>query len=380
MVRLLSTGLGSANPLQPEHGERVFSIIETVSDDPHPTPDDEADSTMSPEDLSLNSVRSRAVEAAVDYGVWKYRRDPASSLDDVIALVDRHLDPAVDPSVAVRSAIGRNFSNLIAFDLAWATTAAERIFPADEASRRLWAAAWDAYLWRGLQNKPTWLALESQYALAVRRIEPGSDERRQQGRDQALANHLVNLYWAGEIGLDEGLLADLLAVADESLRRFVLENVGRGIAQNGATIDDVVLGRLIALWNSRVDAVRTNPSGELSAFGWWFSAERLPVERRLQGLRDALALSGNAEPAHQVVEQLATLSAGRPRDCVELLVTMTVAEADGWRFSLWDGSASQIIKTAMSSADPEAMRLAREAASRAAARGHAKWLEFLEAP
>jgi hypothetical protein len=224
------------------------------------------------------------------------------------------------------------------------------------------------------------LVLVDQYALAVRRFEPGSEERRQQGRGQSLANHLVNRYWAGEIGLQDGLLADLLAVADEELRRFVLESVGRGIAQNATTIDQVVLDRLVALWDSRVDAVRLHPpSGELKAFGWWFCAERLPVAQRLQGLRDALSLSGNAEPAHQVVEQLATLSTEHPREAAELLVDMTEAEADGWRFSLWDASASQIIKTAMASADPEAMRLAREAASRAAVRGHAQWLEFLEA-
>jgi hypothetical protein len=380
VVRLLSTGLGSAHPLLPEHEDHVLSIFERISDDPHPTPADEAESSMSPEDLSLNSVRSRAIEAVLEYGVWKYRRDPGASFDEVIALVDRHLDPEVDPSLAVRFMIGRNFSNLIAFDRTWATTAAERIFPADEALRPLWSAAWDGYLWRGIHNKPTWLALENQYALAVSRIQPGTEERRQQGRDQSLANHLVNLYWAGEIGLHEGLLEDLLAVADESLRRCVLETVGRGIAQNGATIDDVVLERLVGLWNSRVDTVRSDPSGELSAFGWWFAAERVPVGQRIQGLRDALSLSGSAEPAHEVVEGLATLSAEHPRVAAELLVAMTGAEADGWRFTLWDGSASQIIKTSMASADPEAIRFAREAASRAAARGHAQWIQFLAEP
>jgi hypothetical protein len=383
VVRLLSTGFSSANPLQPEHGDRALAVIESVTNDPHPTPEDEVSygpPNMSPEDLSVNSVRSRAVEAAIDYGVWKYRSDPDSSFEDVIAIVERHLDPEVDPSVAVRSAIGRNFSNLVAFDRSWAEHAADRIFPADEKLRHLWTAAWDSYLWRGLRNKPTWLTLQSQYALAVRRVEPGNDERTQRGRDQALTNHLVSLYWAGEIGLENGLLTDLLTVADEDLRRSVLETVGRGLAPDGPPLEDSVLRRLLTLWNSRVDAVRSKPTGELSAFGWWFCSSQIPQDVRVQGLRDALALSGHAEPAHQVVEQLAAMSSEHPGEAVELLGRMAEREDDGWRFTLWDESAARIIKTGVASSDPEALRLAGEAASRAAARGHARWLEYLETP
>ena len=383
VVRLLSTGFRSTNPLRPEHGDRALAIIESVTNDPHPTPADEekyGPPNMSPEDLSLNSVRSRALEAVIEYGVWKHHRDPDASFEDVISIVDRHLDPATDPSVAVRSVIGRNFSNLVAFDRPWAESAASRIFPAEEELRHLWTAAWDGYLWRGLRNKPTWLALRDQYALAVRRVESGNDERRQRGRDQALGNHLVSLYWSGEIELEDGLLADLLAVADEELRRSLIEAVGRGLVRDGPPLEEPVLQRLLALWNSRVAAVRTNSSGELSAFGWWFCSSQIPLVVRLQGLPDALALSGHAEPAHQVVECLAALSSAHPLDAAELLGAMAASEDDGWRFTLWDESAAQIIKTAVASGDPEAARLAGEAASRAAARGHAQWLEFRKTP
>ena len=383
VVRLLSTGFRSAKPLQPEHGDRALAVIESVTNDSHPTPADEekyGPPNMSPEDLSLNSVRSRALEAVIEYGVWKHHRDRDSSFEDVISIIDRHLDPATDPSVAVRSVIGRNFSKLVAFDRPWAEDAASRIFPAEEELRHLWTAAWDGYLWRGLQNKRTWLALRDQYALAVCRVEPGNDERRQRGRDQALGNHLVSLYWSGEIGLEDGLLADLLAVADEELRHSLLETVGRGLVPDGLLLEEPVLERLLALWDSRVAAARTNPSGELSAFGWWFCSSQIPLDVRLQGLRDALDLSGHAEPAHQVVECLAALSFEHPRDAAELLGDMAVSENEGWRFTLWDESAAQIIKTAVASGEPEAVRLANEAASRAAARGHARWLEFLKTP
>ncbi|MHB8344039.1 MAG: hypothetical protein ACYDED_07225 [Ferrimicrobium sp.] len=383
VVRLLSTGFLSTKSLQPEHGDRALAVIESVTNDPHPTPADEEQygpPNMSPEDLSLNSVRSRALEAVIEYGMWKHRRDRDSSFEDVITIVERHLDPATDPSVAVRSVIGRNFSNLVALDRPWAESAASRIFPAKEELRHLWSAAWDGYLWRGLRSKPMWLALRDQYELAVRRVEPGNDERRQRGRDQVLGNHLVSLYWSGEIGLVDGLLADFLAVADEELRRSLIEAMGRGLVPDGPPLEEPVLQRLLALWNSRVAAARSIPSGELSAFGWWFCSSQIPLVIRLQGLRDALALSGHAEPAHQVVKCLADLSLERPRDAAELLGAMAESEDEGWRFTLWDESAAQIIKTAVASGDPGAVKLAGEAASRAAARGRAQWLEFLKTP
>ncbi len=109
-------------------------------------------------------------------------------------------------------------------------------------------------------------------------------------------------------------------------------------------------------------------------------ARALPIERVPELLRDALTLSGHAEPAHQLVERLATLSSEHPREAAELLGAVAESEGGGWHFTLWDESAAQIIKTGIPGGDPEAARLAGEAASRAAARGHAQWLEFLTTP
>lgn len=378
VMRLLSTGFTAAHPLRDEHRARVFAVIAAVATDPHPSPVDEeryGPPNMSPDDLALNSVRPRAIDVAVQYGVWIYRRHPDDPFREITDLIDEHLDSAADPSIAVRAVLGSQFSNLMALDGTWATRAADRIFAVGESQRRLWEAAWDAFLWRGLQNKPTWIALRDKYALAVARIVPDTDDRRQQSRDRALANHLTSLYWAGELPLDEGLIAEFFAIADEETRRQALESIGRGLAQEGPALDEAVMTRLFALWDRRVEAARSNRSIELSAFGWWFCSTRLPVEPRIKGLQDALDISGSAEPAHLVIDQLATLSSGAPREAAELLVAMVEHESDGWRLSLWDDSATTVIRTALASSDPEALRLAREIASRAAARGHTTWLD-----
>lgn len=378
VMRLLISGFTGAHPPGNEYRQRIFDLIAAVARDPHPTPAEEerfGQPNMSPDELALNSVRPRAIDAAVQYGIWVYQNHPDDPFSAITRLIEHHLDPVADPSVAVRAVLGREFSNLLAFDRGWAE-AATRIFPADEPLRRLWEAAWDAYLWRGLRNKPTWLALRDQYALAVARLKPGSEDRRDQARDHALANHLMSLYWSGELTLDEGLLADFFARADDETRRLALESVGRGLAQDGPPLEPGVLDRLLALWDSRVQAAQTGASKELSAYGWWFCSTRLPAEHRLNGLRNALNLAGAAEPAHLVVEQLASLSADHPRPAAELLAAMVDHETAGWRLSLWDESAVTIIRNARASHDRDASRAAQEAASRAAVRGHLSWLDI----
>jgi hypothetical protein len=378
VMRLLTSGFTGPHRPGDEHHQRIFDLIAVVARDPHPTPAEEerfGPPNMSPDDLALNSVRPRAIDAALQYGVWVYQNHPDDHFSEITSLIEQHLDPVADPSVAVRAVLGREFSNLLAFDRGWAEGAAARIFPAEEPLRRLWEAAWDAYLWRGVRNKPTWLALRDQYALAVARLTPGSEDRRDQGRDHALANHLMNLYWSGELSLDEGLLAEFFDRADDETRRLALESVGRGLAQDGPPLEPAVLDRLLALWDSRVQTAQTKPSKELSAYGWWFCSTRLPAERRFDGLRNALTLSGAAEPAHMVIEQLAALSADHPRSAAELLADMVDHETDGWRFSLWDESAATIIRNALTSPDHEARLAAQEATSRAAARGHLSWLD-----
>jgi hypothetical protein len=379
VMRLLCMGFEAVHPLLEEHRERVFAAISAVATDPYPSPADEerfGPPNTSPDHLALNSVRPRAIDAAVQYAVWIYRRNPEDPFTEVIVLLEQHLDPDADPSVAVRSVFGSQFGNLVALNSTWAAGVAEKVFPAAVAQRPLWEAAWDAYLWRGIQNKPTWLTLRGQYALAVSRVEPGTDDRHQTSRDHALVQHLMNLYWAGELDLGEGLLGDLYAVADDDSRHLALETIGRSLAQDGPPLDEVVVDRLLALWDARVEVTRTHPTRELSAFGWWFCSSHIDVDRRIAGLRDALELSGSAEPAHMIIEQLGTLSAQLPHQAAELLAEMVEHEVEGWRLSLWDDGAATVIRAALASSNPATAQVAREVASRAAARGHPAWLDI----
>ncbi|WP_427170976.1 hypothetical protein [Arthrobacter sp. 92] len=378
VMRLLSQGFASSNPPTDNHRRRIFVVIATVASDPNPSPDDEeryGSSNNSP-DLSLNCVRPRAIEAVMRYGVWVYQRHPNDAFIEVTELVAKHLDPREEPSVAVRSVLGSHFGNLVAFNQEFAAQAASRVFPDDERYRALWEAAWGGHLARGMPNRPTWKALQAQYALAVARLEGEGDDGHKHGRTRALGNHLVHLYLAGELRLEDGLIAEFFDKADEEVRRQILEWIGRWLAEEDTSLEPPLLDRLLALWDSRIAAARAAPTKELSAYGWWFCSPRLTTDRRVCGLRDALALSGSVEPAHLVVEHLAALSSEDPRSAAELLVEMVNREENGWRFAQWDESARTIIHNAQASPFAFAQEAAQHAASRAAARGHLAWLEF----
>jgi hypothetical protein len=143
VIRLLGVGL-AGDLIDLGDRARVFAIIEALAADPHPSPSDEeayGPPNMSAEDLAANCVRSRAIMLAVDYGIWVYRHDPGDAFSEITALLEDHLDPSVDPSVAVRAAIGAQFPNLVAFDRTWSARAAGTIFPAGADGRPLWEAA-----------------------------------------------------------------------------------------------------------------------------------------------------------------------------------------------------------------------------------------------
>lgn len=209
------------------------------------------------------------------------------------------------------------------------------------------------------------------------RIEPHTNDKRQQSRDRNLAQHIMVLYWGGSLALDSGLVPQMFAAADEATRTHALEWIGRWLVQEGPSAKDEVVERLLALWAQRVEAVRAQPSKELSAFGWWFCSPQIPPEPRLQGLRSAVALSGGVKNSEKVVEDLAALSGHYPRESAELLAAMVEHEPDAWRIAMWDPGATTVLLGAQSSGDQDALQFAVETANRAAARGQEAWLRLL---
>lgn len=121
LASLLSAGSKSRTSQIPiAERERVWALLDVLVKDPDPTPEDEeryGGANMDPSTLSLNTTRGQAMHAAVGYGLWIRRSMEAGQPEAVLReegfarmpelrdVLDMHLDPAREPSLAVRAGL-----------------------------------------------------------------------------------------------------------------------------------------------------------------------------------------------------------------------------------------------------------------------------------
>ena len=143
-----------------EFRKRVWQIIEPLTSDPEPTIEDEAQydsSNFEPANLAINTTRGEAMHTVIQYTLWIRRHiekgaDSNDRIDrgfeempEVRDILEKHLDPSFDPSLAIRSVYGRWFPWLVLLDEKWARDNTELIFPSEEEYRVFFQAAWNHY-------------------------------------------------------------------------------------------------------------------------------------------------------------------------------------------------------------------------------------------
>jgi hypothetical protein len=154
---------------------RVWVVIVDSCADPDPDIDREANATHEGYGgfmgLALNVARPQAIRAAISYGLRLRRRSPDADISTVVALLDKHLDPARDPSKSVRSIYRELFPSLVWMAPEWAAAHMESIFPTDVAQQERLDAAWDAYLGGGRITDAAWGLLIDRYGTMIDRLE-----------------------------------------------------------------------------------------------------------------------------------------------------------------------------------------------------------------
>jgi hypothetical protein len=104
--------------------------------------------------VAINSVRGDGLAAAVRYAVWveSHMRGEAAqpvgfaAMPECHSVLRAHLDPNIDPSLAIRALFGEWFPVLHWIDPTWATDNWQQVFPADDGSRNLRRAAWESFI------------------------------------------------------------------------------------------------------------------------------------------------------------------------------------------------------------------------------------------
>jgi len=333
---------------------------------------------------SINRIRPRAIRNVIMYLEWcrdNLRAETFSfnAVPEVETLLQKHLDISVDASLDVRLIYGEFLPFLMTVDLSWVKENVERIFPRDPALRFLKDVAWVAYLTANSAYDQAFEILRSEYVVAI--DELGSDRELGRGHmldqpDEKLAQHLMQLYWRGRIGLESGgILESFYGKADDALLGHTVTYVGRSISDT-KEIPDEILSRLQQLWDYHLS--RAADSGhvrEMAAFGWWFNSAYFEDNWALEHLLKSLQLSnGNMEPKLGTLQRLAKLAERYPDmviRCTELII-----EAELVDVILWVDDLNTILETVLKSGT-DASKVARNIIQKLGVRGHLQYRSLL---
>jgi hypothetical protein len=373
----------------------VWRVIERLTEDPNPTLEHEArygGANMDPMTLSLNTNRGEAMHCVVHYALWCRQHLGAAQhngagteapgfteMPEVRGVLEKHLDPGYDPSLAIRAVYGVWIPWLIDLDTEWVTGNLLRIFPLQDELRPLRDAAWETYI---VFNRPwdnTFNVLRDEYARAIELIGKSLIETRRGERpDRHLAEHLIVLYGRGRLSLDAGgsLLDRFFKTAPDDLREHALSFIGRSLINTETVIPSEVIERFRSLWSARLHEAQSASSlfsytGELAAFGWWFASAKFDDAWAIEQLQTVLKLSVPVDPYHMVLERLERLAPTMPVIAVDCLGLMIENDKKGeYRYS-WHGSISVILEAAIGSSNYDARRSAEALIHKLGARGSA---------
>ena len=392
-VILLSEGLQD-DEIQLDQRDAVWAIIDAVADDPHPTPEDDAEPTGDVASRSINCVRGNALHATIHYALWIYRslvggiRTDAVTFDmdtipEVRARLDRHLDSDIDPSPAVRAVYGRWFPYLVLLDANWAERNVERIFPDQHPELR--DAAWETYVrFCPVYNTPFQL-LREQYAAAVRRLsarEPDAADNR--GRPAMhLGEHLLAMAARGFLswGDDDSLLRGYFENAGAKDAGDAIEWIGGDLANEDKHFPPESVARLASLAEALIDFVQEAGSdrmAHLGSLGRWIASGRYEAEWTLAQLARLIESTGSAKPHFQVMDCLVELSDGHPEETLTVFESWVAAESPQRVLLGRTDSARAILDAALAS--PSARDRARSVIDRLLAAGHREFRDLRATP
>ncbi|MFH1930699.1 MAG: hypothetical protein ABIN18_03800 [Pseudomonadota bacterium] len=392
---------GTNNDFIPyEFRERVWSIIEPLTRDPDPTLADESRREENSDDayiLAINSARGEAMSAVVEYALWVRRcieKSPGGEekikqgfalMPEVKTVLNWHLEPSNDPSIAVRAIYGRFFPWLLLLDRKWTLDNLDRILPPGQFNDRLYAAAWNTMmLYVPAYNDPLEI-LRDRYFEAVQNLGKVDKKRnRHTDRNEKLAEHLMLFYSRGKIQLSDNLLQEFWKTADDEIRGYALGFVGRSLKNAERDFDAEILKKIKALWESRVAVAKsakdkTNYEKEMSAFGWWFASGRFGDKWSSDQYLEVLEIGKITQSDYFVVERLGVLVKTLPVETVKILSKMILVDKSGWIISGNRQEINPILSTALQSPEKAAQDEAKTLINRLVARGYADFNNLLNA-
>jgi hypothetical protein len=382
--------------LRPEHREQAWSLLERLTKDSDPTPEQDNESAADPANLSINTTRGEAFHSLFKYALWVYRatreeREAIGELQstfrpmpEVAEILERHLSPDVEKTAAIRSVYGQWFPWLVLLDREWASAHRSTIFPPGNSSNEklLRNAAWTTYVTFCPVYDDCFEVLYEEYVAAIDRIggDSGKISTSLRDADEHLGDHLMVLLGRGKLVLEEGggLLGRFLDKADDDLVGRTLASVGRSLQNEVQDIPEEVLVRFRQFWEEISKSLYRSPQNHLKAlraFGWWFTSKRFPEDWSFQHLGAVLQLANGIEFEHEVLEIVAELAASDPLRAVS--IAREIVRVDEHRWNVLGGREQLFVILRAAMDDEHSSEEAKMLVHELGARGHIEFRDLL---
>jgi hypothetical protein len=374
---------GPAEAPQSER-EAIRALLAALAEDPDPTPAQEAQHDgegMDPATLAINTTRGEAMHGVVRYVLWVERALGEEAGEEAQAtgigfapeardLLERHLDVAVDPSLAIRAVYGQWFPQFVRLDTDWARRLAPLVFPTAPERGAEFDAAWNAYVVFNRPYTAVFEVLRDAYAHAVSKAAEREDSAvRADSPEERLADHLLTYRVLGATaGGGDDLFATFWKTAGSALRKQVLTQAGWSLERSpklGAEIGS----RFVATWEWIFAETSGDDPGALAGFGAWLGAPTLDGGWLLRQARAVLDLGVHLDPAFVVYRALPRLAAENPRDTIAVLRGMMLTDAEGWSPYGATDEIREALRLVLASDDADASRNAEEVVDLLGARG-----------
>jgi len=390
IARFLSEGL-SGKKFAYAKREKIWSILEPITEDPDPTEERENKYGMDPASLSINSTRGEAMHTVMRYALWirqqlEEQEDAQQriahgfdEMPEVRTVLEKHLDLSEEKTFAIRAVYGQWLPWLILFDAGWVRRNMDKIFLlAGKPPQLFYEAVWNTYVVFCAPYDNVFEIIKEQYVVAVNAlVEPKNEGQRRRDPDKHLAEHLMVFYWRGK--LDAAVLEAFWSKASPKLRGYALESVGRSLYRGEGAVLPQIIDRIKSLWETRLAEVKAQAGTsdgcpEMSGFGWWFISKKFDDTWAIDQLLEALKIAGRVDPTHMVAERLAAVVALFPEKVIKALRLIVDGEKESWGFSSWSDKAKEILRFALGT---EARQSAEDLIHYLGSRGYLEFGELL---
>jgi hypothetical protein len=357
----------------------VWSVLETLTEDPNPTPAYEeryGGTNQDPFTLSLNTLRGEAFHTLFKYINWcRKTLDIADrtleSTPEILPVLEKHLNPEADSSLAVRAVYGERLPALVAFDPEWVSAHLATIFPEADELMNLRRAAWETFIiwtrpWDNVFDR-----VSEQYQWAIDNLDDKTLTRSESPANH-LAEHLLTFYARQRIELDDdGMLSKFYISASDQLAAHIFWFIAR-ILRDG-DVSPEVHQRFVNLIEKRIAHGQEHPI-EMKSFGWLFTLAKFEPEWRLRRLREALEISPASDPDYMVIETLSGLATDFPSLVIECMTRLVEAEEMEYKVQYWSPNIRHAIAAAFEKGDSES---AIVLINKLAARGQVNFRDLL---